>query len=337
MALWIGVGIAEFTRLITNAIKLPQANNLILLLLTIGLVTYVLSENYSFNNRSNEQWAKQYSHAVLSNLPENSDLFVSGDIHTFALGYMHHVEKQRDDVSIYSFQGGVFNNRLFDPRTTSENIKLSIIEDHVNRSTKPICTTEAITADYKQLDYGLFSCFEDDQSEKYQLNLSKDVREYIQNIWKLSLTDTWSIYHRQQLTKKIATSLGAYYANNQRRHEFMAILPETMLSNYFFQLGYLEGISRYVDGYESLNEMIRIIKEVNLIPRLIKKHELASYYNIRGDVSVMANNIDNASDEYERSIGAWPHRNNPSIAKLLGIYKKQGQQQAYSNLKNRFL
>ncbi|MEM6998979.1 MAG: hypothetical protein AAF419_03965, partial [Pseudomonadota bacterium] len=163
------------------------------------------------------------------------------------------------------------------------------------------------------------------------------IKDYISDIWNVPLTDAWSIYHREQLTKKIATSLGMYYANEQRRHELMAILPEQMLSNYFFQLGYLEGLNRYVNNFQSLNEMIRIIKEVDYIPQLIKKHELASYYRIRGDVSIMADNIDNAALEYARSIDIWPHQDNSAIERLLSIYKKQDKQQRYSDLKNRFL
>ncbi len=337
MAIWLGLALYFAVDWLLIKLRCVHFQKPVLFIISVSLAVIVLMHNWNINNRQSYTWADDYARAVLNNLPQDAELFVSGDIHTFTLGYMHHVEGIRPDIDLYNFQGLIFSNRLFHPVKTSDNEKLAILEQHVTNTERPVCTVEGIESRYKQSDSWLFSCFASNQSEKFTLRLNEDIKDYFEKVRTKQQTDPWTIYHQQQLRKKMAASIGRTVAHNKNEEAVKQIGKEYLKSDFYSALGYLEGMNTYLDDYGTLNEMIRVIKSVEVIPPLAKKHEKASYYNIRGDVSFMANNVAHAVKEYELSIDTWPDKKNPSIKKLLGIYRKQDQLQAFSDLKNRFM
>ena len=66
------------------------------------------------NDRSGSDFAEQHAEVVFDLLPPDAALFVFGDA-LGPVGYHHRVERRRPDVALYSLQGLVFDNRLFDP------------------------------------------------------------------------------------------------------------------------------------------------------------------------------------------------------------------------------
>ncbi len=87
---------------------------------------------------------------------------------------------------------------------------------------------------------------------------------------------------------------------------------------------------------KDINEMIRVIKHVDNIPALAKKHDKASYYKIRGDVSLLAGDSENAIKEYNLSINIWPDRKNSAIEKLEKLYLAENKKGELTKLKLRF-
>lgn len=338
MSIWLGLGLYFVSNYLGVIFNIERYNKYIGALLIIVVVGSILFKNITVNNRHDYDWANEYAVNVLKYLPENTNLFVSGDIHTFVLGYMHHVEKMRPDIQIYSLQGLVFSNRLFHPAKTSENEKLNILNDFVKESKGPVCTSDAISSDYSQVDYWLFNCFSNESNAKYDVIFDSDLFGYVKKIINnKSQTDPWTIHHREQLIKKMGTTLGKIWVNelNEKVNNFGEYVS-IVTKDYFGALGYLEGINSYAPEAKDINEMIRVIKEIGYIPELAKKHDKASFYTIRGDVSVLAGNIENAIKEYKLAIDIWPDKKNSSIKKLMDLYLKENQRAEYTKLKLRF-
>ncbi len=84
-----------------------------------AMVTLSAWAGWPANDRSGSDFAERHAEVVFDLLPPGAALFVFGD-DTGPLGYYRYVDEHRPDVSIYSLQGLVFDNRLFDPLTSTE-------------------------------------------------------------------------------------------------------------------------------------------------------------------------------------------------------------------------
>lgn len=135
----------------------------------------------------------------------------------------------------------------------------------------------------------------------------------------------------------MGTTLGKMSVNqineNIKDYEYYLSI---VTKEFYGALGYLEGINSYPLKVKDINEMIRVIKQVELVPELAKKHDKASFYMIRGDVSVLAGNLENGIKEHKLAIDIWPDKNNLSINKLLEIYLKENREAEHFLLKLRF-
>ena len=84
-----------------------------------AMVAWSASAGWPANDRSDDDFAERHAEVVFDLLPPGAVLFVFGDA-AAPLGYYHHVEERRPDITLYSLQGLVFDNRLFDPRASTE-------------------------------------------------------------------------------------------------------------------------------------------------------------------------------------------------------------------------
>ena len=84
-----------------------------------AMVALSTSASWPANDRSGSDFAQRHTEVVFDLLPPGAALFVYGD-DTGPLGYYRYVEQRRPDVALYSLQGLVFGNRLFDPLTPIE-------------------------------------------------------------------------------------------------------------------------------------------------------------------------------------------------------------------------
>ena len=83
------------------------------------MVALSASAAWPANDRLDSDFAQRHAEVVFDLLPPGAALFVYGD-DTGPLGYYRYVEERRPDVALYSLQGLVFGNRLFDPLASTE-------------------------------------------------------------------------------------------------------------------------------------------------------------------------------------------------------------------------
>ena len=84
-----------------------------------AMVALSASAGWPANDRSDNDFAQRHAEAVFDLLPPGAALFVYGD-DTGPVGYYHYVGERRPDSALYSLQGLVFVNRLFDPLASTE-------------------------------------------------------------------------------------------------------------------------------------------------------------------------------------------------------------------------
>ncbi len=76
-------------------------------------VGWQLVMNFSQNYRAKDTFAADYAELILKSLPTGANLFVHGDMESGPIAYLHHVEKKRPDIKLYSENAAYFGNRLY--------------------------------------------------------------------------------------------------------------------------------------------------------------------------------------------------------------------------------
>ncbi len=101
-----------------------------------AMVAMSASAGWPANDRSDSDFAERHAEAVFDLLPQGAVLFVRGDA-IGPLGYYRFVEGRRPDVALYSLQGLVLGNRLFDPLLPREE-RASALDRFVDAAERPV-------------------------------------------------------------------------------------------------------------------------------------------------------------------------------------------------------
>ena len=135
-ALWLGIGLQVVLdhladRLSSKSVRGPGLRVGMATLVGVAMVAWSVHEHWRANNRSDSDFAEHYAAMVLDLLPENAILFVSGDSDSFPIGYYQYIENRRPDVALYSFQGLVYGQRLYDHLLPKEK-KQEVLEHFID-------------------------------------------------------------------------------------------------------------------------------------------------------------------------------------------------------------
>lgn len=108
VALWLAIGvswlIAQLSRFSASPFAGPG--------LAMAVLAVILVGNLAENDRRDDRVAYLWAQTIWDNVPPDADLFVMGDTGVGLLGYLHHVERQRQDLNLFSWHSLVFSNRL---------------------------------------------------------------------------------------------------------------------------------------------------------------------------------------------------------------------------------
>ena len=102
-----------------------------------AMVAASASAGWPANDRSGSDFAERHAEMVFDLLPPDAVLFGYGDAAIGPLGYYRYVEGRRPDVALYSLQGLVFANRLYDPRLPEEE-RARAIDRFVGATGRPV-------------------------------------------------------------------------------------------------------------------------------------------------------------------------------------------------------
>lgn len=94
--IWIGLGILAIYNFFSNVKQV----HFIIGIISLGLPSWMLYQNYDDHNRSNRTFQVDYARSVLNSCAPNAILFTGGDNDTFPLWYLQEVEEYRTDVRV---------------------------------------------------------------------------------------------------------------------------------------------------------------------------------------------------------------------------------------------
>ena len=102
-----------------------------------AMMAWSAAAGWPANDRSDDDFTERHAEVVFDLLPPGAVLFVYGDA-IAPLGYYRHVEERRPDVSMYNLQGLVFENRLFDPLASTEEVQQRALDRFVAATADPV-------------------------------------------------------------------------------------------------------------------------------------------------------------------------------------------------------
>ena len=109
-----------------------------------------------FATKVSNLMSKDYAETFLESLPQNAVVFTTGDIDIGTIGYFNQVELIRPDVTIFSTNGLVFNNRLFSIDKSTEEMN-DAINQYISQTDRPVFfSSHHIHPDYPTVDMGFY-------------------------------------------------------------------------------------------------------------------------------------------------------------------------------------
>lgn len=162
-------------------------NNSAVLLITLFIIILsiiMIPKNLQENNRSNNFIAYNYPHDILKFLPQNANVFTSGDNQIYTIAYAKFVEKKYDKITIYDTTNTIFKDiEKLISISRSPNLKSNIFAAF-SKNIQPIFTSIDLNSQQvKQAMYGLYIQVADNENIKdiiypwYLYSLKNIIRE----------------------------------------------------------------------------------------------------------------------------------------------------------------
>ena len=335
MALWIGLAVDGCTRFLTSRIRLHP--EWVGAAAAAGLVSLVAVSNFSYNDKREETWARDYAQTILSALPPDAVLFTHGDNDTGPIGSLHYIDGVRPDVEVYNDQGLIFSNRLF-PARSSRRQKDQAIGSFVRESERPVCFVQKPTQQWATRNFGLFHLIEkrahDPRSKR--LSPTSPVLDWCDRVERRQdLSDPWLAQHRTVLLESCSRLLSplVHLSQNQDFAKHAPLL-DRVTSHFRGKLALIDELIHTKD-----TQLLWTWSEeaMELVDEDVSKATLARLYYLRGHLLVRMNRRPEAEENFARSISVYPNRNeNGAILNLLELYAGKGDRANYQKIKRTY-
>ena len=335
MALWIGLAVDACTRFLARRIRLrPEWLGGAA---AAGLVSLVLASNFSYNQKRDETWARDYAQAILSTLPQQAVLFTHGDNDTGPIGSLHYIEGVRPDVEVYNDQGLIFSNRLF-PARSSRRQKDRAIESFVLGTNRPVCFVQKPRQQWDTRNFGLFHLIEKKTHNPRLKRLSPTsaVVDWCDRVERREdLRDPWLSQHRRVLLESCSRLLSplVHLSQNQDSAKYAPLLDR--VTSHF--PGKLVLIDELIHTKDAKLLWTWSEEAVELIDQDVSKETLARLYYLRGHLLVRMNRKLEAEESFARSVSVYPNRReNGAALNLLELYADRGDRASYRKIKRTY-
>lgn len=324
---WYTLGVRWLARVIH--IHAPALSRLVA---PVFLLTVFFS-NYSQNNRGNELLYDFYGRTILNNLEADSDLFLLGDTQIGVFGYLHHIEKLRSDLNLYSWDGVVFKNRLVSAYESPDE-RLNKIFSYINKNQRP---AYSISKNFDPfVDFGLYTRAHPLGGYRFLADLDRYL-EYIlmlyeQNLLKnfkesrfvfnqlLAFSNQYSGYYQVS-----ADSIPIHSPWHVRYQKLMATVPGKLVK---FETDFRDGVDLSWKDLQDLEAQIPDYAASKLVSDFyFKKAEVARMKDLSLSVVI---------DALEQSMNARRSKRNPAACLLYQSYLLAGQSRKLASMEKRF-
>lgn len=264
-------------------------------------------------DKSDFNWASNYSHTILTTLPKDAVLFVDTDFEAGPISYAYFIDRVRPDVTLKNSNGLLYGNRNYSNRLPKAE-KNARTEAFIKASKQPILATHDIYSASGSTYLGMLQQVNHDlPSGQKQLQLEQSVL----NFWHYAFfeekgSDPWVGLHKQVVIAKAMPVLVFYFTRTQDpfKQQLKALINQGS-KNPLGAIALLEEFIRYreIPGLEPFSSY-----QQNAASQLgaVNKSSRGKYYLLVGQYQLLQGQKEKAQVSFHQAMEVWPHPDNPA-------------------------
>jgi hypothetical protein len=278
-----------------------------------------------------DDWGARYAKAILTTLPKNAVVVVTGDPDLAPMAYFHLIEGWRPDITLYEPKGLILGNRLFHPLRTDDDTAQRILNEMVDHESTPVVFTLDTYPRYAQRDHWLY--VEVDKSSKDNERVTVDIPKEAVQFFDESVLDAhdvnaWVAFIQGELRRHyamlLARSLKGGSPPDARTQRDLDVLAK----DFYGALGIAEGLMANEKGYGAGVVGGFLDKARAAMPTDIPKEHLSRFFYIRGVLRANIGDRPGAIRDLETSVAVWPVPGNAAFRELQNQYQRMGNEAA---------
>lgn len=321
LALWLSVGLQRSIERLPSAVYTRRgAPAAVTALAGAALVSGNVATEWQVNNRADATFTKRSAEHLLSLLPENAVFFSFGDNEVGPIGYLRLVERQREDVRLFSGQGLVFGNRLHDPLVPSATQRAAL-RQFIAATERPIfyaSTNDDIAAGRGIRHHGFVKeVIRDGAAGQIDISFHPASASYFAELVRSAPMDSWEQLWRDQLVFKYGEHLGYAFlaadpgllaqtraAREIAERNFFSLMGMTEIALENGDKSHLPQIERWLDKAKTLQGQIQT------------KERKARFLYLQGFFNAHRGRMEQAIALFKESQSVYPHPKNAAVGAL---------------------
>ena len=334
IAIWSAVGIASTLKTAPRLLKHPNNKTITyaILLLASGSVLII---NFNKNFRHNDNWSAQYANALFSSVEKNTYFFTDSDSTTGVIGYFHHVEKRRPDLTLMNSNGLLYSNRIVSPKSVNSEERETVIENFLGASSSNIEFTSEPDLSHGEIYNGLTYRVSFDLTRGQRI-FQADSAQTVQYLIDLANSATpetpWeNLRHKELLHNAIPLFVSLHIKKAipaELSRGWIDITTQTLKGKLILVYSLL--------GYNRPHEFGSISSLLESASKQLinaDKQERSLYYALLGKQQLTQQKIEKAKENLLRAIDIWPHpTRNIAFGELHRVYLSQGKESEFTAL-----
>lgn len=286
------------------------------------------------NSRRSYDFADDVARTILRTLEKDAVIVTTGDVDTLPLGYLHHVEGVREDVTIYNFDGLVFNNRIFSVPFTA-GTRARKWQEFLDTNTRPVYASVGLFEEKTWWDYGLYRRLVDEGTADQQVMppVPDEVLELLDRITDFEPVDPQTIRARNRILISLAMALNRFGMMTEDPKELNRLLPYIERLDTLFPGKLGKVIAGY--GFQEPEDLMVLMDERQMLSdHTMDNWTKARFYYLRGLLNIAMENDEFAMSDWRRS--AIFDRNpgtNRAMGNILRHHFTNGDRQGFDDAK----
>jgi hypothetical protein len=323
-ALWMGLGFAWTAQ--RYACRPTHAA-----IAGAGLLALTFAAGARVNLFGADDWGARYAKAVLTTLPKNAVVVVTGDPDLAPMAYFHLIEGWRPDITLYEPKGLILGNRLFHPLRTDDEAAQRILDEMVDHASAPAVFTLGAYPRYAQRDHWLF--VEVDKSSTDNERVTVEIPREAQRFFEESVlsahdVNAWVAFIQGELRRHYAMLLARSLERGSPPDARTQHDLDVLAKDFYGALGIAEGLMANKEGYGTGIVRGFLDKARDAMPTDIPKEHLSRFFYIRGVLRANIGDRPGAVRDLETSVSVWPAPSNAAFRELQNQYRRMGNEAA---------
>ena len=332
LAIWSAVGFQVLMdylrpRLHADQGRKPVLHIALTAVLSLAMVAFSLQENWRKNDRSADDFPKEYAEKMFGHMESDAIMLVSKDLETGVLGYYHLVENRRPDVTLLPRSGLVYNNESSRPRMPQKE-KRRILREFISKTDRPVFFSSGTRRDFcpgcEVRNYGFIrKVIKDGTPRTERLLYNPEGELYFKELLSRKPADAWEHYTRNNLLRIYGAYLGKFIISNnpklRGRAEHLIQLAE---QDFYSLTGMMETVFRRWNA-RYLEQAKDWVKQAeHLRPHaLLKRDDEAEFLYLKGFVLFQSGDKKAAVSVFRESVAVY---NNPENRSKRMLRKLEG-------------